>query len=139
MRGSGYRVLLPQQWRVTRGVRTVSARPAGSAAAAGALVSVTVFRLAQRVDTARWREIVQELDTRMEQLAAREDGEVAVSATVDVSGSDARSYEIHRQAAPDERLVYLFRGKREYQLFCRLADVSARDACDRVVASFTIS
>ena len=38
-------------------------------------------------------------------------------------------------AIADERLVYVLRGKREYQLFCN----AESSVCDRVFATFTLA
>ena len=107
-------------------------------------VAVAVFRLAKPVSPARWEEAVGELNDVAARLAERL-GPTAVvvrstSATLD--GRRARSYVIaYRRdgSAMEDRVLFLLRGRREYQLTCRILvddDDADVEACDELKRSF---
>ncbi len=106
------------------------------------LLSVTVFPLARAFRPALWREAVTELDRAAAGLAARVKGQLEASATVTVAGARARSYDLAFERSGEklgERIVFVLRGRREYQLLCRWhappdADVTA--ACATLSSSF---
>jgi hypothetical protein len=100
----------------------------------GALVSVTVFRLAKPFRPALWATVVPELDRVAGQLAARVKGKVATSGTRTIAGRNARVYAITR-AGEDERIAFVLNARREYQLYCR----GAGSACDTLLATFSLS
>ena len=125
--GDGYSFRAPADWRVTRRGRTVGAHDGAS------LVQVATFPLAQRFDASRWGEYVSSSDHAAAQVAAQEKAKLERSETTTVGGQRARTYDLSRGAV-DERLVFLFRGRREYELFCH----DAGSACDRLVESFSL-
>jgi hypothetical protein len=126
--GSGYSFQAPADWKVTRSFRAVAASSGGSTA------SVTVFRLSKPFKQSLWPATVRELDAQLEKLAATEKGKLVSAKTVTVAGLQAREYRIDRTDKPDEQLVYVLRGRREYQLYCNDAD-----ACSMLVESFTLA
>ncbi len=107
-------------------------------------VAVAVFRLAKPFRPELWDEAVGELNDVAARLAERLGSTALVvrsgSATLD--GDRARSYVIafRRDGRPmEDRVVFLLRDLREYQLTCRIvvdendADV---EACDEFKRSF---
>jgi hypothetical protein len=127
--GPGYSFRAPEGGQTSRTLRAVTVTREGTT------ISVTLFRLANRYTPAVRAKTVAELDATLHRLAAAEGGKLTQAENVTVSGESARGYTIERSGKPDERLVYVLRGKREYQLFCN-AD---RSVCDRVFATFTIA
>ncbi len=125
---------------VERVPRTVLARrPHGPES-----VAVAVFRLAKPFRPALWEEVVGELNDVAARLAERLGSSARVvrngSATLD--GEPARSYVIaYRRDGRllQDRVVFLLRGQREYQLTCRILvddDDADVDACDELKRSF---
>ncbi|MDX6512490.1 MAG: hypothetical protein QOE36_1994 [Gaiellaceae bacterium] len=132
--GGGYRFAAPVGWKLTRSGRT-------AAAASGSdLVSVTTFPLAKRYRPAIWPAVVQQLDRVASQLALQLSGKLAANRTVTIGGQRARSYQIAYERNGSqlvERIAFVLRGKREYQLLCRYRNDPA--PCDRLVASFRLA
>jgi hypothetical protein len=126
--GPGFSFRAPADWRVKKTLRSAEARNGQ------AIVSVTVFRLVRPYRPALWPKVVPELDRVAKDLAARVKGSVQSSATQTVAGEKARVYTIAR-SGEDERIAFVLRGRREYQLFCR----GAGAACDELFASFRLS
>jgi len=136
VQGTSYRFSAPVGWAVTRSGREVQA------ARGIALVSVTRYPLLRAYRSSLWAHVVPELDHAAAGLAAQQSGTVGESRTVTISGRRARSYDIDytrngRQLV--ERLVFVLRGKTEYLLLCRYARGGDTRACDRLVATFTLS
>jgi hypothetical protein len=128
----GFRFEAPHGWKVTHADRAVSA-------ASGAdLVSVTVFPLQRAYLPALWPKVVTELDRRIADLAGQLRGELRSAGTTTVAGRRARIYEI---SVGDrvQRLLFLFRGRLEYQLLCRYAKGGDTTPCERLSASFTLA
>jgi hypothetical protein len=126
--GQGFSFEAPASWQVKRSVRAVEARDGE------ALVSVTVFRLARIYRPSLWEEVVPELDRVASQLAARVHGKVESATTRTIAGERGREYAISRNGE-DERIAFVLRAKREYQLYCR----GAGDACDMLFDTFTLA
>lgn len=107
-------------------------------------VAVAVFRLAKPFRAELWEEAVGELNDVAARLAERLGSTALVvrsgSATLD--GERARSYVIAYRRdgrALQDRVVFLLRGRREYQLTCRILvdeDDADVEACDELKRSF---
>jgi hypothetical protein len=107
-------------------------------------VAVAVFRLAKPFRPALWDEAVGELNDVAARLAERLGSTALVvrsgSATLD--GGQARSYVIayrREGRAMQDRVAFLLRGRREYQLTCRILvdeDDADVEACDGLKRSF---
>ena len=130
--GAGFRFEAPVGWKVTRTARSV-------AAVSGAdLLSVTVFPLARPYRPKLFAQVSSELDRRIADLAGELRGELRSAGTAHVAGRRARVYEL---AVGDrvERLLFVFRGKLEFQLLCRYGDGRATRPCDRLAQTFTLA
>lgn len=129
--GAGFRFEVPDGWQVKRAPRSVTASSGGD------LLSVTVFPLQRPYRAALWPEVAGELDRRIADLAGQLRGELRSAGTATVARRRARVYEI---SAGDrvQRLLFLFRGRLEYQLLCRYADGKRPVACERLAASFRL-
>jgi hypothetical protein len=122
----------PAGWKVARTPRSV-------AASSGAdLLSVTVFPLARPYRPQLFTEVANELDRRVADLAGELRGELRSTGTGHIAGRRARVYEI---GVGDrvERLLYVFRGKLEFQLLCRFARGRGTGPCDRLAETFTLT
>ena len=143
LRGIGFTASAPSGWEVERAPRTVLAgRPDGPES-----VAVAVFRLAKPFREGLWDEAVGELNDVAARLAERLGSTALVvrSGSSTLDGRRARSYVISYRRngrALEDRVVFLLRGRREYQLTCRIlvdeddADVTA---CDELKRSFRTS
>ena len=138
LEGPGFVFSAPATWRIERTERSVAAHPPEGRE----LISVTVFRLAKPFRPARWPAAVRELDRVAAQLAARLRGELVARETAPLAGLRSRRYTIAYRAGDEElrqRLAFALRGRREYQLLCRLSgspSAAAAAACERLVSSF---
>ena len=133
--GPGFSFEAPSGWKVAR--RT----GATSAAAGSRLVSVTVFPLVHAYSPLLFTKVAAELDGVARSLAHRLGGRVADSATVTIAGRRARRYEIaFERDGTDvvERLAFVLRGKREYQLLCRFKRGEDESPCERLLATFAL-
>jgi hypothetical protein len=105
------------------------------------LLSVTRFPLLRAFRPALWDHVVPELDRAARGLAQQQAGEVASSRTVTISGRRARSYDIDYRRngqALVERIAFVLRGKTEFLLLCRYERGGDTEACDRLLATFTL-
>jgi hypothetical protein len=135
VQGSGYRFSAPAAWAVVRSGRELRASQGVE------LVSVTRYPLLRAYRPELWVRVVPELDRTAAQLAQQQHGEVGESRTVTVAGRKARRYDIdyERQGkALVERIAFVLRGKQEYLLLCRYGRGGNTDACDRLLATFTL-
>jgi hypothetical protein len=135
VQGTGYRFSAPADWVVTRSGREVQASQGVR------LVSVTRYPLLRAYRPALWARVVPELDGAAAQLAKQQSGDVGGSQTVTVAGQRARRYDIDYQRngkALVERIAFVLRGKTEYLLLCRYDRGGNTDACDRLLATFTL-
>jgi hypothetical protein len=110
-------------------------------------VAVAVFRLAKPFRAELWNEAVGELNDVAARLAERLGPSALVvrSETATLDGRRARSYVItYRRAgqAMEDRVVFVLRGRNEYQLTCRVLvdeDDADAEACDELRRSFRLS
>jgi hypothetical protein len=133
----GSRFSIPGTWKVTRTPTTVAAAPFEGA---DELVSVSVFRLLRPYSPALWKRVVPELDRAAVELARQLAAAVRTSRTVRVAGGNARVYELSfkRQGrAVRERITFVLRARREYELLCRWrSSRGVPAACGTLVSSF---
>jgi hypothetical protein len=133
--GTGYRFSAPADWRVVRSGR------ATEVSKGLALVSVTRYPLLRRFRPALFVRVVPELDAAATQLAKQQHGRVTDSRTVTIAGEQARRYDIAYERDGKElveRIAFVLRGKTEYLLLCRYERGGDTDACDRLLATFTL-
>jgi hypothetical protein len=135
VQGDDYRFSAPASWTVARNARGVQA------AEGLQLVSVTRYPLLRRFRPQLWAKVVPELDRAASELAQQQNGKVGNSETVTIAGRRARRYDIDytrdgKQLV--ERLAFVLRGKTEYLLLCRYDRGGSTDACDRLLATFTL-
>lgn len=133
--GTGYRFSAPADWAVVRSGRALQASDGLQ------LVSVTRYPLLRAYRPGLWVRVVPELDRAATQLAQQQKGEVAQSRTVTLAGRQARRYDIDYERdgkALVERIAFVLRGKTEYLLLCRYERGGDTDACDRLLATFTL-
>lgn len=119
VRGPGFRFQAPSSWHVRRQGSEVQAGPGPTSPE---LVSVSVFPLVHPYKPSLWTAAGRELDGDARQLAERLGGAVKTSATVRLGGAKAHQYELgYRSGGQDyhERIMFLLRGKTEYELLCR--------------------
>jgi hypothetical protein len=132
---AGAHVSVPNAWVVSRTPTTASASPkAGS----DELVSVSIFRLLRPYSAALWTRVVPELDRAAQELARELKATVDASRTVTVGGEKARQYDLSFTRAGrqlHERLTFVLRGRREYQLLCRWGATEPA-ACGSLESSF---
>jgi hypothetical protein len=136
VRGSGYRFSAPTAWEVSRSPRELRVSQGVL------LLSVTRFPLLRAYRPPLWDHVVPELDRAAKGLAEQQAGEVAESRTVMISGRRARIYDIDYERdgkALVERIAFVLRGKTEYLLLCRYEPGGDTDACDRLLATFTLA
>jgi hypothetical protein len=135
VRGAGYRFTAPADWALTRSPRIVQASEGIG------LVSVTRYVLVHAYKTALFEHVVPELDRAARDVAEQQNGRVTASRTVTVSGRRARSYDIAYSRDGEslvERITFVLRGKTEYYLLCRYEGGGDTDACERLLATFTL-
>jgi hypothetical protein len=136
----GYRFSIPGTWKVTRTPTTVAAAPFEGA---DELVSVSVFHLLRSYSPALWNRVVPELDRAADELGRQLTGSVASARTVTVAGDRARAYELtFKREGRDvrERITFVLRDRREYELLCRWRAADAEpEACRQLVSSFSVA
>jgi hypothetical protein len=135
VRGTGYRFSAPTGWEVSRSPRALRVSQGVM------LLSVTRFPLLRAFRPPLWDHVVPELDRAAKGLAEQQAGEVAGTRTVMISGRRARTYDIDYERdgkALVERIAFVLRGKTEYLLLCRYDRGGDTDACDRLLATFTL-
>ena len=136
LQGAGYSFSASAGWAVVRTPRSVQASSGVQ------LVSVTRYPLLRRFRPELWSQVVTELDRTASELAQQQNGKVGSSQTVTIAGRKARRYDIEytrdgKQLV--ERLAFVLRGKTEYLLLCRYDRGGSTDACDRLLATFTLA
>jgi hypothetical protein len=133
----GARFSVPGAWQVTRTPTTVAAAPDE---ASDELVSVSIFRLVRPYSPALWERVVPELDRAADELGRQLSGSLGSRRTVTVAGGRARRYELSfRRRGHDvrERIIFVLRDQREYELLCRWrADQAEPGACASLVETF---
>ena len=139
IRGERYSFAAPASWQISRTSHAVSAAPRDDRIG---LISVSVFRIARPFRTALWPQVVRELDRVAGDYARKLPGRLTSRATLRVAGRRARRYEFvyrRNEIGLGQRLVFLFQGRREFQLLCRYPAPPSREfsqACDRLATSF---
>ena len=102
-------------------------------------VSVTTFRLLKPYRPKLWGAAVKELDGVSAQLAAQLHGHVVAVRSVRLAGTTARQYDLAFVRNGDhlvERITFVLRGRREYELLCRFRDGQSETACSLLQSSF---
>jgi hypothetical protein len=135
VQGNGYRFSAPADWAVVRSGRELQVSEGVK------LVSVTRYPLLRRYRPALWGRVAPELDRAAAQLAQQQNGKVGARQTVTIAGLQARRYDIDYERDGKqlvERLAFVLRGKTEYLLLCRYDRGGDTDACDRLLATFTL-
>jgi hypothetical protein len=131
--GRGFAFEAPAGWVVSR-ERGLTAASSGDVDR----VEVRIFPLAKRYHPVRFDAVTGELDTIAARLARQLSGRLVARETVQVAGLDARSYRIDYRDRTQE-LTFVLVGRREYQLLCRRpAGDEPGEACELLVASFTL-
>jgi predicted Zn-dependent protease len=133
VKGPGFTFHAPDGW-------TVKTSPTSAVAGQDkdTFVSVTVLPLVKPYRPALFLRVARELDRVADDLAKQLGGQVVSSNTVIAAKSRARQYEIEHRGLVD-RITFVLRGKREYQLTCRWPKADGRpDACDQLAASFSL-
>ena len=139
VRGPGYAFRAPAGWEVKRASHVVSAAPAEGGPD---LISVSVFRIAKRVRPGLGPRVVREVDGVAADYARRLPGRIVARATVRVGGLKGRRYDFaytRKGERRGQRLIFLFRGRTEFQLLCAWKAPPGRDisaACAALAASF---
>ena len=129
--GPGFSFRAPGDWTAK-----VLATSASASEGASTLVSVTVLPLVKPYRPALFPRVVQELDRVATEYASSLEGTVASRRTVTVAGRKAREYRIEHGDLVD-RITFLLRGKRNFQLICRWrAQDTEPAACPQLASSF---
>lgn len=129
--GPGFAFRAPEDWTAKTLPTSASASADGST-----LVSVTVLPLVKPYRPALFPRVVQELDRVAAQYASSLKGRVASRRTVIVAGRKAREYRIDHGDLVD-RITFLLRGKRNFQLICRWRAADGEPAaCTQLASSF---
>ena len=103
---------------------------------ASTLVSVNVLPLVKPYRLALFPRVAKELDRVASAYATNLEGTVTSRRTVEVAGRKARQYEIAHGGLVD-RVTFLLRAKRNYQLTCRWRSTDGEPAaCAQLAASF---
>lgn len=143
LRGIGFTAQAPAGWELERPPRTVLARsPDGPES-----VAVANFRLAKPFRPELWVEAVAELNDVAARLAERLGPSALVvrSSSTTLDGRRGRRYFIDYRrngVAMQDRVFFLLKGRREYQLTCRIVvdeDDADVEACDELMRSFRLS
>jgi hypothetical protein len=135
VRGTGYTFSAPADWKVARPAREVRVTKGL------AVVSVTRFPLLRPFRPALWDSVLPELDRTAEEVAQQQNGTVTSRETLKIAERNARRYDIsyeHDGKQLVERLGFVLQGKTEYLLLCRYERGGDTEACDRLLATFTL-
>ena len=142
VKGAGFRFEAPVGWAAKP---TATGSEATRDSAGSAVVSATVLTLLKPYSPKLFARAAKELDQVAAKLAQQSRSKLAESTTVTVAGEQVRAYRLTVHPASgasfDERIGFVLRGKREYQLLCR-APVGAGDpdgACALLYSSFTLA
>ena len=129
--GPGFSFQAPEGWTVKTLPTSAVARQDPST-----LVSVNVLPLVKPYRFALFPRVAKELNHVASAYAANVHGTVTSRRTVDVAGRKARQYEIAHGDLVD-RITFLLRAKRNYQLTCRWRSKDGEPAaCAQLTASF---
>lgn len=133
IRGDGYSFSAPGGWTVTRTGTSIAAAHGSGA------VSVTTFRLTRTYRPQLWSKAVKELEGVAAKLAAQLRGSVVAARTVQAGGAAARQYDLAFTRNGDrlvERITFVLKGRREYELLCRFKAGKDDSACTSLQTSF---
>jgi hypothetical protein len=133
--GTGYTFSAPADWNVARPAREVRVTKGL------AVVSVTRFPLLRPYRPELWDSVLPELDRTAEEVAQQQNGKVTSRKTLKIAARNARSYDVsyeHEGKQLVERLGFVLQGKTEYLLLCRYERGGDTEACDRLLATFTL-
>lgn len=137
MRGNGFVFSAPAGWKLAQTPQGATLTPASGSES---LISVTTFRLLRPFRPAVWPRAVRELDGVVDRLARQLGGSVESRETV---GNGAREYRLayeRKGSKLSQRIRFVLRGRREYELLCRWkADVDEPAACGQLLQSFRLS
>jgi hypothetical protein len=129
--GPGFSFQAPEDWTAKTLATSAEARQDQST-----VVSVTVLPLLKPYRIALFPRVAKELDRVASTYAANLKGSVASRQTVEVAGRKARQYEITHGELVD-RITFLLRGKRNFQLTCRWRNADGEPAaCGQLAATF---
>jgi hypothetical protein len=140
--GNGWNASIPADWRLERATRRVVATPGDGVES----LAVATFPLRRAFRPDLWDEAVGELDVVARDLAENLSplAQLSNGRDTSVAGRRARVYEIRyeRSGIPLlERVAFLFGGRREFQLTCRI-DVQdperGESSCAELFASFSV-
>ncbi len=130
--GDGFSFQAPKDWTTK-----VAVTSAAASRDPDTLVSVTVLPLLKPYKPALFPRVVAELDRVAKALAAKLGGELTSSRSIEAGGGRARQYEIAHGDLVD-RITFVLRAKREYELVCRWRKADGEPAaCDQLVGSFS--
>ncbi len=102
-------------------------------------VFVTTYRLIKPYTPALWAKAIKELDGVATTVAVQLHGSPIASRTVRVGPSKARQYDIaftRNGQKLVERITFVLRGRREYELLCRFKQGKTEPACALLQSSF---
>lgn len=142
MSGNGWTASFPAGWQLERANRRVAAKPEKGIES----VAVATFPLRRAFRPDLWDEAVGELDVVARDLSASLSplAQLSNGLTTSVARRRARVYEIryeHGGVTLVERVTFLFEGRREYQLTCRIEERNperGEEACSELLASFSV-
>lgn len=142
MGGNGWTASFPADWRLERGTRRVVATPGEGAES----LAVATFPLRRAFRPDLWDEAVGELDVVARDLSESLSplAQLSNGRNTSVAGRRARVYEIRYESSGIrllERVAFLFDGRREYQLTCRIDEGNperGESACSEFFASFSV-
>jgi hypothetical protein len=140
--GNGWSARFPADWRLERGARRLAAAPEDGAES----VVVATFPLRRAFRADLWDEAIAELDVVARDLSERLStvAQLSNGRNTSVAGRRARVYEIRYERGRItlvERVAFLFNGRREYQLTCRIDEREperGESACSELYASFSL-
>jgi hypothetical protein len=137
VRGDGYSFSAPGGWGVTRTPQGVTVTPAPGD---DTLVSTATFRLRRPFRAVVWPRAVGELDGIADRLARQLGGRVQSRRTLAIG---IREYGLgyEREGVQlRQRIRFVFRGRREYELLCRWRDEDGEPpACGVMLESFRLA
>ena len=129
--GPGFSFRAPEGWTAKTLATSAEARQGPTT-----VVSVMVLPLLKPYRLALFPRVAKELDRVAATYAANLKGSVALRRTVEVAGRKARQYEITHGDVVD-RITFLLRGKRNFQLTCRWESGGGGPAaCDQLTSTF---
>jgi hypothetical protein len=139
VRGAGYRFEAPAGWAIARSGRQVQAAEGGKSLA---LIAVTRFPLLRRAADELSPKVIEELDKVADGVAAQQHGNLSNRETTEVSGRQARRYDVDYESRGQklvERLGFVLRGKTEYLLLCRFERKGDTSPCDELFRTFRLT